>query len=135
ETPETLRTRGWKDYALVDSGDGRKLERYGRFLVVRPEPQCLWTPARPQMWSRADAVFDPEDEDDAGRWRMSRPAPERWPLSWRQVRFNGRFTAFRHLAFFPEQAANWAWLDATVRGLDQPRVLNLFGYTGVASLV
>lgn len=102
---------------------------------MRPEPQCLWTPARPQMWSRADAVFDPEDEDDAGRWRMSRPAPERWPLSWGQVRFNGRFTAFRHLAFFPEQAANWAWLDATVRGLDQPRVLNLFGYTGVASLV
>lgn len=135
ETPETLRTRGWKDYALVDSGDGRKLERYGRFLVVRPEPQCLWAPARPELWAKADAVFDPEDEDDAGRWRMSKPAPERWPLGWGEVRFHGRFTAFRHLAFFPEQAANWEWLDATVRGLDRPRVLNLFGYTGVASLV
>lgn len=102
---------------------------------MRPEPQCLWAPARPALWDKADAVFDPEDEDDAGRWRMSKPAPELWPLGWGKVRFHGRFTAFRHLAFFPEQAANWEWLDAAVRRLDQPRVLNLFGYTGVASLV
>lgn len=132
-----MRTRAWSDYALLDSGGGRKLERYGRFTVVRPEPQCLWSPRLPpSVWEQADAVFDPADEEDAGRWRFSGRPVEAWPLAWGDVRFNGRFTAFRHLAFFPEQAANWAWLEGRLRGLsDTPKVLNLFGYTGVASLV
>ncbi|MBX3483127.1 class I SAM-dependent methyltransferase [Phenylobacterium sp.] len=136
-----MRTRGWGDYALLDSGHGRKLERYGPYRVVRPEPQCLWTPRLPESaWAGADAVFDPTDEEDAGRWRFKGRPREVWPLSWGKVRFQGRFTAFRHLAFFPEQAANWAWLDEAVRAAvghegGQPRVLNLFGYTGVASLV
>jgi 23S rRNA (cytosine1962-C5)-methyltransferase len=136
EAPGVMRTRGWGDYALLDSGGGRKLERYGRYTVVRPEPQCLWAPRLPpEAWDRADAVFDPADEEDAGRWRFRGKAAEAWPLSWEGVRFHGRFTAFRHLAFFPEQAANWAWLSDHVRARGgQPRVLNLFGYTGVASL-
>jgi 23S rRNA (cytosine1962-C5)-methyltransferase len=137
DTPEVMRTRGWAAYELVDSGGGRKLERYGPYRVVRPEPQCLWSPRRPAAeWEAADAVFDPSDDDEAGRWRFKGRPRESWPLAWGDVRFNGRFTAFRHLAFFPEQAANWAWLDAAVRAAPgQPRVLNLFGYTGVASLV
>jgi 23S rRNA (cytosine1962-C5)-methyltransferase len=137
ETPGVMRTRGWADYALLDSGHGRKLERYGRFSVVRPEPQCLWSPALPaEVWDAADAVFDPTDEEDAGRWKLKGQPPDAWPLAWGEARFNGRFTSFRHLAFFPEQAANWAWLDAAVRSAgSEPRVLNLFGYTGVASLV
>ena len=141
DLPSVMRTRGWADYALLDSGHGRKLERYGRFTVVRPEPQCLWAPALgPQAWDAADAVFDPADEEDAGRWKLKGQAAalgsgEAWPLDWGEVAFNGRFTSFRHLAFFPEQAANWEWLDAAVRRAGgQPRVLNLFGYTGVASL-
>lgn len=133
--PEIMRTGAWDDYGLIDSGDGRKLERYGGFTVVRPEPQCLWRPRTPHLWDKADAAFDPEDEEEAGRWRFAGPAPQTWPLSWGGVRFHGRFTAFRHLAFFPEQAANWAWLKSRVETLDRPRVLNLFGYTGVASLV
>lgn len=137
ETPLVMRTTGWADYALLDSGHGRKLERYGRYRVVRPEPQCLWTPRLAQAeWDGADAVFDPSDEDEAGRWSFRRQPLESWPLAWRQAKFHGRFTAFRHLAFFPEQAANWEWLDGRIRGLKTPpRVLNLFGYTGVASLV
>ncbi|MBS0334973.1 MAG: class I SAM-dependent rRNA methyltransferase [Proteobacteria bacterium] len=141
ELPSVMRTTGWADYGLIDSGDGRKLERYGRYTVVRPEPQCLWSPALPaERWEKADAVFDPTDEEDAGRWKLKGRPPEAWPLAWNRVAFNGRFTSFRHLAFFPEQAANWAYLDAAVRasiadGIAQPRVLNLFGYTGVASLV
>jgi 23S rRNA (cytosine1962-C5)-methyltransferase len=146
DLPSVMRTRGWADYALLDSGRGRKLERYGRFTVVRPEPQCLWEPAlSAEAWGAADAVFDPADEEDAGRWKLKGQAAalgsgEAWPLAWGDVRFNGRFTSFRHLAFFPEQAANWAWLDTAVRAAPwsqeggQPRVLNLFGYTGVASL-
>lgn len=147
--PETLVTRGWSDYALLDSGDGRKLERYGRYTVVRPEPQCFWKPRDPAAFDRANAVFDPQqEEEDAGRWRFDEQGPiDAFPLSWRDVRFTGRFTPFRHLAFFPEQAANWDWLDARIRALARstspmggsatkngPKVLNLFGYTGVASL-
>jgi 23S rRNA (cytosine1962-C5)-methyltransferase len=136
-TPIVLRTTGWSDYGLVDSGAGRKLERYGPYRVVRPEPQCLWRPRLTDAaWAAADAVFEPTDEDEAGRWRFSGQTAQTWPLHWRGVRFHGRFTAFRHLAFFPEQAANWEWLDQRLRAAPTPpRVLNLFGYTGVASLV
>ncbi len=139
--PLTLRTLPWDDYTLIDCGAGRKLERYGRFTVVRPEPQCFWAQALgDEVWASADAVFDPTDEEDDGRWRTSKPIPDTWPMRWGEVRFKARLTAFRHLAFFPEQAANWAWLDQRVRararaGAEAPRILNLFGYTGVASLV
>jgi 23S rRNA (cytosine1962-C5)-methyltransferase len=137
EAPAVMRTEGWGDYALIDSGAGRKLERYGPYTVIRPEPQCLWSPRAPaSAWEGADAVFEPADEEEAGRWRFKAQPQESWPLAGRGVRFLGRFTNFRHLAFFPEQAANWAWLDERVRAAGaQPRVLNLFGYTGVASLV
>ena len=137
ETPSVMRTTGWADYELVDSGGGRKLERYGGFRVVRPEPQCLWPPRLPDAdWSAAEALFDPEGEEDAGRWRFSRPLGANFPLAWREVRFFGRFTPFRHLGFFPEQAANWAFIDEAVRAANRPlKLLNLFGYTGVASLV
>ena len=145
-SPETLVTRAWADYALLDSGDGRKLERYGRHTVVRPEPQCFWSPRDPSAFDAADAVFDPTDEDESGRWRFAGHPIESFPLAWRDVRFTSRFTPFRHLAFFPEQAANWEWLDGRIRSLRSsspkggsatktaPKILNLFGYTGVASL-
>jgi len=135
--PSVMRTVGWADYELLDSGGGRKLERYGPYRVSRPEPQCLWRPRLADAeWSGADAVFDPADEEDAGRWRFSGELEQTWPLAWGDVRFLGRFTPFRHLGFFPEQAANWAWLDAATRQAGPaPRILNLFGYTGVASLV
>ncbi len=135
DTPTALRTRAWTDYALVDSGNGQKLERYGNYLVVRPEPQCFWAPKYPALWDKADAVFDPAGDEDEGRWTFSRRPPESWALGWQDVKFHGRFTNFRHLAFFPEQAANWAWQAEALKVRPGARVLNLFGYTGVASLV
>ena len=137
DAPTVMRTGAWDDYGLVDSGGGRKLERFGPYRVTRPEPQCLWTPMlADEAWAAADAVFDPEGEEDAGRWRFNGAAPAAFPLAWRGVRFHGRFTPFRHLAFFPEQAANWDWLDArATKSGKPPKILNLFGYTGVASLV
>jgi 23S rRNA (cytosine1962-C5)-methyltransferase len=136
EAPLVNRALAWSDYGLVDSGGGRKLERCGPYRLVRPEPQCLWTPRRDASeWAGADASFEPSDEDEAGRWRFRTAAPESWPMTWGAVRFLGRFTAFRHLGFFPEQSANWAWLDERLRARRPGRVLNLFGYTGVASLV
>lgn len=132
-----MRTSAWPDYALIDSGNGRKLERYGRYSVVRPEPQCLWGPRLDAgVWDKADAVFDPSDEDEAGNWRFAKGPIAPFPLSWDGVRFQGQFTNFRHLAFFPEQAANWSWLKDRVSAAGPgAKILNLFGYTGVASLV
>ena len=136
-TPLVMRTGAWGDYAMLDSGGGRKLERYGPYRVVRPEPQCLWAPRLAHAeWASADAVFDPAGEEDEGRWRFSGQPRDTWPLAWRDVRFKGRFTAFRHLAFFPEQAANRDGLAHRLKAVGRPlRILNLFGYTGVASLV
>lgn len=140
--PQLLVTKPWDDYGLIDSGRGRKLERYGPWRILRPEPQCWWSPRKSdEVWSNVHASFDPTDEDDAGRWRRGEPCPpDAWTLQWGQVRFNARLTPFRHLAFFPEQAANWEWLETAVRAFvakhgRAPRILNLFGYTGVASLV
>jgi 23S rRNA (cytosine1962-C5)-methyltransferase len=136
-SPIALRTSGWDDYALMDSGGGRKLERYGAYRVIRPEAQCLWRPDLPdEIWAAADAAFEASEDEDTGRWRFARPLPQSWPMRWGAVSFNGRCTAFRHLAVFPEQAANWDWLDSRLHDSRGPfKLLNLFGYTGVASLV
>ncbi|HLZ84816.1 MAG TPA: class I SAM-dependent methyltransferase [Caulobacteraceae bacterium] len=135
--PCVMRTSGWPDYALLDSGGGRKLERFGPWTVTRPEPQCLWRPALPPAaWGEAHAAFEPADDEEAGRWKLGAAVPASWPMTWRDVRFQARLTAFRHLAVFPEQAANWGWLSERVRSRGGgPKILNLFGYTGVASLV
>jgi 23S rRNA (cytosine1962-C5)-methyltransferase len=132
-----MRAQPWADYALIDSGGGRKLERYGGFLVDRPEPQCLWSPRlEAAAWGEAKAVFEAADEDEAGRWRFNGAAADAWPMAWRQARFHARFTAFRHLGVFPEHAANWEWLDERIKtSSSKVKLLNLFGYTGIASLV
>ncbi|HMN85784.1 MAG TPA: class I SAM-dependent methyltransferase [Bauldia sp.] len=136
--PVMLETAGWSDYALLDSGAGRKLERYGRLRIVRPEEQAIWTPRRPAAeWDAADATFVGIGEDEAdGRWRYRKPLGETWPLAFDGIGFLGRFTAFRHVGVFPEQATHWEWLKARIAGAGRPvKVLNLFGYTGLASLV
>ena len=129
----TLVGEPWADYGLLDSGSGRKLERYGPYRFIRPEPQALWAPAAPD-W-RADAEFVPgADEDGGGQWRWSRPAPrDGWPLGWDDVRFTAQTTPFRHLGFFPDMAPVWSWLRERLAGLDAPEVMNLFGYTGVGT--
>src|SRR5581483_9866095 len=137
--PVMLETEGWADYALLDSGHGRKLERYGRYRIVRPEEQALWTPRLPATdWDDADATFLGIGDDDAdGRWRYKRPLGETWPLEYDGIRFLGRFTSFRHVGVFPEQATHWDWLKRKIAASRKPRpkVLNLFAYTGIASLV
>lgn len=133
-TPTTLIGEPWADYGLIDCGYGRKLERYGRFRFIRPEPQALWAPASDD-W-RADGEFIPgADEDGGGRWDLSRDVPrEGWPLSWREVRFTASNTPFRHLGFFPDMAPVWDWMRDRIAGANAPECLNLFGYTGVGTL-
>ncbi len=133
-----LETEGWDDYALIDSGDGRKLERYGPYTVVRPEPQGMWTPRQPaEAWENADATFTGEsDEDGAGRWRFPRTLPDTWRMNCDGVSFLGRFTSFRHVGVFPEQITHWRWMIERITSAGRPlRILNLFAYTGVASLL
>lgn len=137
--PLILESTGAGDFHLIDSGYGLKLEQYGPYRIVRPEAQALWPPRlSAAIWDKADAVFTGDtDEDGMGRWRFPREAlGETWPLSLLDVDFLGRFTSFRHVGVFPEQIAHWSWMKDTVERAGRPlKVLNLFGYTGVASLV
>jgi 23S rRNA (cytosine1962-C5)-methyltransferase len=137
--PVILETPGEAGYRLLDTGAGLKLEQYGDIRVVRPEAQALWPKALDEgEWDRADAIFTGDaDDEGAGRWRFPKKAlGETWPLKLLDVDFFGRFTAYRHVGVFPEQLVHWSWAADRIRSRNsRPRVLNLFGYTGVASLV
>lgn len=133
---------GFPDYRLLDSGDGRKLERFGRFTIERPELQALWRPVlEPGAWLRADATFkasNAADEDgDGGRWRRNSAMPETWPVRVLDVTMLCRLTSFRHLGLFPEQLPHWEWMVGWLQAEPgrRQRVLNLFAYTGAASLL
>jgi 23S rRNA (cytosine1962-C5)-methyltransferase len=133
-SPLVMAGGGWADYGLIDSGNGRKLERYGPYRFVRPEGQALWSP-RIAEWD-ADGEFVPaSDEDGGGRWRYAREVPQDgWPLAWDDVKFTAQCTPFRHLGFFPDMAPVWEWMRAQLAGTAEAQTLNLFGYTGVGSL-
>jgi 23S rRNA (cytosine1962-C5)-methyltransferase len=137
--PLILETAATAGYHLVDSGDGEKLEQYGPYRIVRPEAQALWPKALPaSIWERADAVFTGDTEEDGmGRWRFpGEVLGETWPMQLLDTDFLGRFTSFRHVGVFPEQLAHWSWMRDQVAAAGRPlKVLNLFGYTGVASLI
>lgn len=121
----------WPDYELLDSGGNLKLERFGKAIISRPETQAIWKPMRPELWPRADAEF--HFAGGKGLWtKRNKNIPEAWEVSWKDLRFIARLTSFKHVGIFPEQAANWEWVAA--RSHDS-RVLNLFGYTGLASIV
>ena len=132
--PLILSGEGWADYGLIDSGHGRKLERYGLHRFIRPDAQALWTP-RAERWA-SDGEFVPgSDEDGGGRWQFANPVPQDgWPLEWGNVRFNAQCTPFRHLGFFPDMAPVWDWMGEQLAGKSDAATLNLFGYTGVGTL-
>ena len=134
--PVILETEPSNDYALLDSGDGLKLEQYGPYRIVRPEGQAIWLPSLPKSeWDKADAVFTGNtDEEGMGRWAFPHiPLGETWPMQHDGISFHGRFTSFRHVGVFPEQAAHWSYMDSLIREAAKSgrtvKVLNLFGYT------
>lgn len=137
--PLILEVAPSQDYALLDSGNGRKLEQYGPYRIERPEGQAIWQPAWPQAeWAKADAVFTGDtDEEGLGRWRFPHVAlGETWPMRHDGIDYLGRFTSFRHVGVFPEQGSHWSHMEGLIKGAGRPvKVLNLFGYTGLASLV
>ncbi len=124
------------DYALLDSGDGAKLERFGRYVLSRPCAQAVWRPQRnPEFWRQAHAAFDREE---GNRWHGRARLPETWEIQVEGIRFNLSGTDFGHLGLFPEQRAQWAWIQKTIgaaRAKNRPvRVLNLFAYSGGSTL-
>lgn len=158
--PEILIADQWDDYALIDSGNLLKLERFGPYCFVRPEPQAMWEPRLDKKLWKADGIFttlqtgrrdnssdgrDGGDNDgndfNSGGWKLRNGLPADWEIGYQSLRFRARPTPFRHLGFFPEQACHWDWCAAKIRSAspirspdNRPHILNLFGYSGIASL-
>ncbi len=136
---DLIKTDGPSDYALIDSGGGRKLERFGAVIVDRPEPQALWSRHRGQdAWSRAHAVFSASaDDEEKGKWRFDKAVPESWPVKLGGAIVTCRLQGLWHLGLFPEQTPHWEWMLGEIGKVtgERPRVLNLFAYTGAASLL
>lgn len=124
-------------YELLDFGAGRKLERFGDVIVDRPEPQAMAQPLLPATeWRKAQAIFAAQDDEESGKWSLSADVPESWvvPILGR-TKSLCRLMSFRHMGLFPEQRPHWEWMAERLTGREAPRVLNLFGYTGMASLI
>jgi 23S rRNA (cytosine1962-C5)-methyltransferase len=136
--PLILTTKGLDDYALLDSGQGRKLERFGALTLDRPEEQAMWSPRLDgAAWEAADATFTGDtDEEGAGRWKRRPELEESWICRHGAIRFACKFTSFRHVGAFPEQEAHWTYMRERLGAAGgTPALLNLFGYTGLASLI
>lgn len=127
----------WRDYEVLDTGDGEKLERWKDVILRRPDPQVIWPKAEPKLWERADAWYN-RSETGGGKWQFFRSLPERWVVTLGELKFYVRPTGFKHTGLFPEQAANWVFMQEQIGRLTaqgrQPKVLNLFAYTGGATL-
>ncbi|MFP4072007.1 MAG: class I SAM-dependent methyltransferase [Desulfovibrionales bacterium] len=123
----------WAEYELLDSGDRRKMERFGPYTLVRPEPKAWWRPDLDrEAWEGADATLN-----EQGQWRFSREIPREWDVSFLGLTLQIRLrNTSQHLGVFPEQSRNWQWImeQAGLAGSDSPKLLNLFGYTGAASM-
>ena len=128
-------TTTWKDFEVLDTGDGEKLERWGGVILRRPDPQTIWPKADPALWKQAQAHYH-RSERGGGEWEFFTRLPERWTISHQGLKFYVRPTGFKHTGLFPEQAANWVWMAEKIResGRRDVKVLNLFGYTGGATL-
>ena len=133
---EDITTKSWADYELLDSGNGRKLERFGKIMTDRPDTQAIWMPLKSDLWSDAQARFITEAKD--GKWTLHDDTPVDWQVDFEDLTFKLHFTSFKHVGLFPEHASQWSWIMEKVKGMKKgntsPSVLNLFGYTGAATL-
>jgi 23S rRNA (cytosine1962-C5)-methyltransferase len=146
---ELLHPSSWKDYELIDCGDTEKLERFGEYVLIRPEPQALWSKSLSENeWNKlAHARFDREQKDKFrfrddvnGGWQKKKPIPESWHIKYKYnsltLTLRLALTSFGHVGVFPEQGTNWNFIYDTISGWKQPsKILNLFAYTGAASVV
>lgn len=127
---QILETSGWENYELIDSGNGRRLERFGKYILSRPDPQAIWLPKAPaEIWNKADAVFDKG-------WKMKTKMPDKWIVKYQNISLCLKLTPFKHTGIFPEQKIHWDYIQQRIPSAKrQLNILNLFGYTGASSLV
>ncbi len=132
--PKILITKPSSDYELIDSGNEEKLERYGKYVLRRPDPQALWKKNLPEnVWKDADAIFV-RNNDRVG-WKKNKEIQNEWQITFDNLKFNIKPTAFKHTGVFPEQSSNWSWIIEKIKESKRPlKILNLFGYTGGATL-
>lgn len=128
-----IKTKGWSDYELIDSGENQKLEKFGGVLLYRPETEAVWEKRSGDIWKDAKAFF--KWSSGKGSWVHKKDFGKSWQMKWHNISIILKLTAFKHLGIFPEQEANWIWLKESVSKLKEPEVLNLFAYTGISSLV
>jgi 23S rRNA (cytosine1962-C5)-methyltransferase len=126
----------WDDYELLDCGGGRKLERCGPYSLIRPEAEAIWKPAlSDKEWQKAAAEFLPSPEENGGHWNIRSYLPSEWNLHYRDLCFKVQLSGSRHIGVFPEQSVQWDWISSLIKKSNKPlKVLNLFGYTGLATI-
>lgn len=131
---EFLTADGWTDFELLDTGSGMKRERWGDYILVRPDPQVLWPQRDGSGWSEWDGYYH-RSPSGGGEWEFRRPLPESWTIRYRRLQFKVKPTGFKHTGLFPEQAVNWDWMTDKITAAGRKiQVLNLFGYTGAATV-
>ncbi|HEX2927900.1 MAG TPA: class I SAM-dependent methyltransferase [Ruminiclostridium sp.] len=124
----------WKEYELIETGDGEKLERWGDIILRRPDPQIIWPIRDKKIWDRADAHYH-RSQSGGGQWEFKKKMPKRWPIAFDELKFYIEPTGFKHTGLFPEQAVNWKWMINSIQKANRPvKVLNLFAYTGGATV-
>lgn len=131
-----MKIHEWQDYQLIDSGDGYRLERFGKFILSRPDPQIIWNKKLPDIdWQKADAVFQKTTEDK-GQWiKINKNLPGKWLMGFKNLSFWAKLTPFKHTGVFPEQCAQWDFIQEKIsQSKREVNILNLFAYTGIATL-
>lgn len=123
------------DYELLDSGEEYRLEKFGKFIISRPDPQAIWKKKySAKKWQKIDAQYIRVNENQ-GHWKFAKRMPERWPVHYKQLSFYAKLTSFKHTGIFPEQSVHWDWIQTKIKDTKRPvHILNLFGYTGIASI-
>jgi 23S rRNA (cytosine1962-C5)-methyltransferase len=132
---QLLTSMDWQDYELIDSGEGEALERVGPHILLRPEPQAIWSKAlSKEKWEIADATMVPTSGEQGGNWTFNKPIAENWVIDYKGLKSEIHLSTSRHIGVFPEQATHWDWIEGQIRTAKRPlKVINLFGYTGMAT--
>ncbi|MFD2115887.1 class I SAM-dependent methyltransferase [Paenibacillus yanchengensis] len=124
----------WTDYEILDSGNGEKLERWGKYILRRPDPLIIWPPEQPNLWNKIDGHYY-RSKNGGGSWELQPNLPEKWTINYGPLSFHIKPTGFKHTGLFPEQAVNWSWMMDKISSANRPiKVLNLFAYSGGATV-
>ncbi len=126
----------WQDYELLDSGNRKVLERFGKTNLIRPYPQAFWPKSAPELWKTNTIRFVADNHEFGGNWQTDENTQKSWPLRWNKIRFQTQLGSSQHIGIFPEEISHWLWLEKTLQNTHKPvKLLNLFAYTGLINLI